>query len=234
MYIARSHMLETLWSSLADCRGCRRGAFFGAILGWVLAGLTILSGDRQQLALAAVLAAMGLTALWGLHRLAVSIKGVPNTRRMESTAQASVESPLSEIVEETAAPLETPDPVVEATRFDVTDLEWSVIEPLLPVNSRGGARADDRRVLNGVLWRLRAGAPWTSIPERYGPHTLCASRFGRWRTSGVWDEILAAVTKVYDGEVQIVDSASAKSGQPGVNRKAGTAIVRVWVARPLA
>ena len=40
-------------------------------------------------------------------------------------------------------------------RFDLTDFEWSVIEPLLPNKPRGVARVDDRRVLNGIFWRLR-------------------------------------------------------------------------------
>jgi len=54
-------------------------------------------------------------------------------------------------------------------RFDLTDAEWAVIEPLLPTDVRGKERADDRRVLNGIFWRLRTGAPWADIPARYGP-----------------------------------------------------------------
>ena len=69
-------------------------------------------------------------------------------------------------------------------RFDLTDFEWSVIEPLLPNKPRGVARVDDRRVLNGIFWRLRTGAPWVDIPERYGPHTTCVNRFNRWRKAG--------------------------------------------------
>ena len=61
-------------------------------------------------------------------------------------------------------------------RFDLTDFEWSVIEPLLPTDWRGKERVDDRRVLNGIFWRLRTGAPWSDIPERYGPHTTCVPR----------------------------------------------------------
>ena len=45
-------------------------------------------------------------------------------------------------------------------RFDLTDFEWSVIQPLLPNKPRGVPRVDDRRVLNGIFWRLRTGAPW--------------------------------------------------------------------------
>ena len=66
-------------------------------------------------------------------------------------------------------------------RFDLTDFEWSVIQPLLPNKPRGVPRVDDRRVLNGIFWRLRTGAPWADIPERYGPYTTCVNRFNRWR-----------------------------------------------------
>ncbi len=93
-------------------------------------------------------------------------------------------------------------------RFDLTDFEWSVIAPLLPTKVRGVARADDRRVLNGIFWRLRTGAPWSDIPQRYGPHTTCVNRFNRWRKAGVWDRILAAVSKAYDGDIQMIDSSS--------------------------
>ena len=64
-------------------------------------------------------------------------------------------------------------------RYDLTDFEWRVIEPLLPNKPRGVARVDDRRVLNGILWVLRSGAPWRDLPEHYGPYTTCYNRFNR-------------------------------------------------------
>ena len=79
-------------------------------------------------------------------------------------------------------------------RFDLTDFEWSVIQPLLPNKPRGFRGVDDRRVLNGIFWRLRTGAPCADIPERYGPYTTCVNRFNRWRRAGVWDRLLEAVS----------------------------------------
>ena len=58
---------------------------------------------------------------------------------------------------------------VVMARFDLTDFEWEVIQPLLPSKVRGVKRVDDRRVLNGIFWRLRTGAPWADIPARYVP-----------------------------------------------------------------
>jgi transposase len=61
-------------------------------------------------------------------------------------------------------------------RYDLTDVEWRVIEPLLPNKSRGVPRVSDRRMLNGIFWVLRSGAPWRDLLERYGPaHHLLQS-----------------------------------------------------------
>ena len=62
-------------------------------------------------------------------------------------------------------------------RYELSDFEWSIIQPLLPDKPRGVPRADDRKVLNGIYWRLRTGSPWADIPERYGLATTCANRF---------------------------------------------------------
>ena len=93
-------------------------------------------------------------------------------------------------------------------RYDLTDFEWSVIQPLLPNRSRGVKRVDDRRVLNGIFWILRSGAPWRDLPGRYGLHTTCYNRFNRWRKAGVWDQLMDAITEAYDGDVQMIDSSS--------------------------
>ncbi len=53
-------------------------------------------------------------------------------------------------------------------QFDLTDFEWNIIQPLLPNKPRGVPRVDDRRVINGILWRFRTGSPWADVPERYG------------------------------------------------------------------
>jgi transposase len=103
-------------------------------------------------------------------------------------------------------------------RYELTDFEWSIIAPLLPNKPRGVARADE---LNGIYWRLRTGSPWADIPERYGPATTCYNRFVRWRKIGVWDAIFAAVSRAYDGDLQMVDSSSIRVHQHAGNVKKG-------------
>jgi transposase len=47
-------------------------------------------------------------------------------------------------------------------RYELSDFEWAAIKPLLPNKSRGVRRVNDRRVLNGIFWVLRSGAPLTA------------------------------------------------------------------------
>jgi len=99
------------------------------------------------------------------------------------------------------------------SRYDLTDFEWRVIEPLLPNKPRGVPRVDDRRVLNGIFWVLRSGAPWRDLPERYGPYTTVYNRFNRWRKAGLWDRLMDEITKAYDGNVQMIDSSIVRVHQ---------------------
>ena len=111
------------------------------------------------------------------------------------------------------------------SRYDLTDFEWRVIEPLLPNKPRGVARVDDRRVLNGIFWVLRSGAPWRDLPERYGPRTTCYNRFNRWRKAGVWDRLMDAISAAHDGEIQMIDSTSIRAHQQAATAKRGVQII---------
>ena len=75
-------------------------------------------------------------------------------------------------------------------RYELSDFEWSIIEPLLPNKPRGVPRADDRRVLNGIVWKFRTGVAWRDVPERYGPWATLHTRFRRWAMDGTFDRML--------------------------------------------
>jgi transposase len=70
-------------------------------------------------------------------------------------------------------------------RYQLTDHEWSAIKPMLPDKPRGVPRVNDRRVLNGIFWVLRSGAPWRDLPDAFGPYTTCYNRFVRWRRASL-------------------------------------------------
>jgi transposase len=78
---------------------------------------------------------------------------------------------------------------------------------MLPNKPRGVRRVNDRRVLNGIFWVLRSGAPWRDLPKNYGPYTTCYNRFVRWRRAGVWDQIMDALTAAHDAAVQMIDTS---------------------------
>jgi Transposase and inactivated derivatives len=80
-------------------------------------------------------------------------------------------------------------------RFDLTDAQWRRLEPLLPPEKPRTGRPNHphRRILNGILWINRTGAPWKDLPKCYGPVGTVSSRFYRWRTAGIWQRILEAL-----------------------------------------
>lgn len=63
-------------------------------------------------------------------------------------------------------------------RYELANLEWSAIKPFLPNKPRGVPRVNDRRVLNGIFWVLRSGAPWRDLPQ-----DPCRSRCQRLASS---------------------------------------------------
>ena len=61
-------------------------------------------------------------------------------------------------------------------RYELADYEWAAIKPLLPNKPRGVPRVNDRRVLDGIFWVLRSGAPWRDLPESSGRNSLRQAR----------------------------------------------------------
>jgi transposase len=90
-------------------------------------------------------------------------------------------------------------------RFELTDAQEAVIEPLLPSKPCAVVRVDDRRVISGILWRFCTGSSWADIPERSGLQITCSNGFVRWRTAGVWDWLLEAVSQAFAGALVLID-----------------------------
>lgn len=105
-------------------------------------------------------------------------------------------------------------------RGDLTDEQWAVLEPLLPVvAARGRPVVWPRRLLlDGVRWRIRTGSPWRDLPPEYGPWQTVYGLFRRWQRSGVWAKILTALQVRADAQGRIrweinVDSTSCRAHQ---------------------
>ncbi|MEU5136999.1 IS5 family transposase [Streptomyces californicus] len=105
-------------------------------------------------------------------------------------------------------------------RGDLTNAEWVLLKPHLPVSERGGGRwSDHSKVINGILFRVRTGIPWRDLPERFGRWKTIYERHRRWSADGTWDRILRAVQADADLAGRIdwsmvsVDSTSCRAHQ---------------------
>ena len=84
--------------------------------------------------------------------------------------------------------------------MDLTDQQWKIVEPILPLDpvredGRGRPWSERRKMLNGILWILRTGAPWKDLPPRYGPYQTAHRRFQHWVRSGVMEKLLLTLAK---------------------------------------
>jgi transposase len=117
-------------------------------------------------------------------------------------------------------------------RHELTPDQWRHLQPLLaqlaPQRPKTGRpNVEHRRILNGILWKLKTGAPWRDLPERYGPWSTVYSRFWRWQRAGLWDRLFAAVQQQADAAgrldwtVHFVDSTVIRAHQHAAGAKGG-------------
>jgi transposase len=79
--------------------------------------------------------------------------------------------------------------------MDLTDEQWAVLEPILGTmqrraDGRGRPWRESRQVLNSILWILRTGAQWHTLPAEYPPYQTCHRRFQRWVRDGTLERTL--------------------------------------------
>ena len=119
-------------------------------------------------------------------------------------------------------------------KIPLSDELWQRLQPLLPKRRRnrhvqyaGRKPAEDRRVLNGILFVLRTGVPWRALPATsdFPSGVTCWRRLRRWHKAGVWQRLFEALLVELQKAHQIdwyralVDSASLRA--PGGGKKTG-------------
>lgn len=83
------------------------------------------------------------------------------------------------------------------TNHELSNEDWERVKPLFQdkLGKRWRTRQEaDRIILNGLLWKMKTGAPWRDLPKKYGYWGTAYQRFKRWRDLGLWEKILAALT----------------------------------------
>ena len=87
------------------------------------------------------------------------------------------------------------------SRFTVLDdSQWALIEPVIPSSNgrRGRPFRDDRRVIEGIIYRYRCGIAWRDVPAEFGPWQTLWKRHRRYCGDGTWDLILARLLTIAD------------------------------------
>jgi putative transposase len=76
---------------------------------------------------------------------------------------------------------------------DVTDEQWALIDPLIPLPSTEGRPPihSRRELRSAILYVLRSGCPWRLLPHEFPAWQTVYWYFRRWQREGVWDQILA-------------------------------------------
>src|SRR4051794_27325601 len=76
---------------------------------------------------------------------------------------------------------------------DLTDEQWAIIEPLIPVLAVGRPRTSDiREVLNALFYLNRSGCQWDMLPHDLPAKSTVYNPFARWRDDGTWQEVMDA------------------------------------------
>ena len=77
---------------------------------------------------------------------------------------------------------------------DLTDEQWAIIEPLIPVNQVGRPRkVDMREVVNAIFYLNRSGCQWDMLPHDLLPKSTVYDHFAQWRDDGTWQRIMGAL-----------------------------------------
>lgn len=109
---------------------------------------------------------------------------------------------------------------------DVSDEEWALIAPLLPLERSGPGRPlelDLRMVVNAIFYLVRTGCQWDELPKEYPNHNSVYYHYSKWRQDGTWralNESLRTQERIRQGRhpvpsAAIIDSQSAKTTEVG-------------------
>ena len=98
-------------------------------------------------------------------------------------------------------------------RYFLTDDQWDQIHDFLQAhpNVYVGSADTCRRFINAVLWILRSGSQWRSLPAEYGHWNSVFKRYDRWVSAGVWGDLLTWISQDADLQEGFIDSTVVRA-----------------------
>jgi transposase len=78
---------------------------------------------------------------------------------------------------------------------DLTDQQWEVLGPMIPLPSLDGRppTVQRREIVNAILYVLRSGCPWRLLPHEFPAWGTVYYYFRRWEREGVWKQVLQSL-----------------------------------------
>ncbi|ESX57058.1 transposase [Mesorhizobium sp. LSHC420B00] len=111
--------------------------------------------------------------------------------------------------------------------FWLTEEQVSRPQALLPTDTRGKPRVDDRRAISGIVHVLKSGGRWVDAPQVYGPRKTLYNSFVRWAAKGVWVDIFHALASAGGPPAEVlIDSSAVKAHRCASGGKGGSKIRR--------
>ncbi|TLU70729.1 transposase [Lichenicoccus roseus] len=108
------------------------------------------------------------------------------------------------------------------TEFWLSDRQWKQLAPLLPRESRGVPRVDDRRVISGIVHVLKSGGRWADAPAIYGLRKTLYNRFVRSGAAGIWQCLFETLTTAGGPPAELLlDSTYIKAHRCAAGGKGG-------------
>ena len=96
---------------------------------------------------------------------------------------------------------------------DLSDAEWAVLAPLIPVASTGGrpAKWARREIVNAIGYVLRSGCGWSVLPHDFPPYQTVVYSFRQWQRAGIWEKVNTALREQLRVKM-------GRAAQPGYQR----------------
>jgi transposase len=112
-------------------------------------------------------------------------------------------------------------------RHELSDEQWTQVESVIPTRRGPHAKRGDRDFVNAVMWRLKTGAPWRDVPDRYGSWKTVYNRFDRWAKRGIWERLFKQLRIDVDKVGSLIDGSIVRAHQDAAGGKGGSNAM-VW------